>query len=139
MFHKIMVAFDESPEAGRALSMGIELAKALSAELTVVTVLEPRPGYYSFAVSSVPAVNWTEGKRAKCVALQAEAREKASAAGLWIEAELVSGEEVGTMVECTRRHRCDLLILGMRKHWLLAGHTVKDVMERAPCALLGVR
>jgi hypothetical protein len=31
------------------------------------------------------------------------------------------------------------LILGMRKHRLLAGHTAKDVMERAPCALLGVR
>jgi nucleotide-binding universal stress UspA family protein len=63
MFHKIMVAYDESSEAGRALRASIELAKTLSAELSVVSVLEPPPGYYSFAVSAVPAFNWTEEKR----------------------------------------------------------------------------
>ena len=46
MFHKIMVAYDESSEAGRALQASIELAKTLNAELSVVTVLEPLPGYY---------------------------------------------------------------------------------------------
>src|SRR3979411_736335 len=55
MFHKIMVAYDESSEAARALRASIDLAKALRAELNVVTVLEPIPGYYSFAVSAVPA------------------------------------------------------------------------------------
>ncbi|MDX6462072.1 MAG: hypothetical protein QOE55_5769 [Acidobacteriaceae bacterium] len=43
MFHKIMVAYDESSEAARALRDSIYLAKALSAELSVVTVLEPIP------------------------------------------------------------------------------------------------
>jgi nucleotide-binding universal stress UspA family protein len=52
MFHKIMVAYDESSEAFRALRASIELAKTLSAELSVVAVLEPIPGYCSFAVSA---------------------------------------------------------------------------------------
>jgi nucleotide-binding universal stress UspA family protein len=142
MFHKIMVAYDDSPEAGRALRLSIELAKALRAELSVVTVLEPLPSYYSFAMSAVPAVHWTETeeKRARYSALQAEAQQQAKAAGLVIDAELISGDEVGTIIDCTKRHHSDLLVLGMRKHgWLMAGHTAKDLTERAPCALLGIR
>ncbi len=64
VFHKIMVAFDESSEASRALRASIDLAKALRAELNVVTVLEPIPGYYSFAVSAVSA--WNHRLQALC-------------------------------------------------------------------------
>jgi nucleotide-binding universal stress UspA family protein len=140
MFHKIMVAYDGSAEAGRALQASIELAKTLGAELTVVTVLEPLPGYYSFAVSSVPAWNWTEEKRIRYGALQAEARQQAKAAGVVFDAELINGDEVNTIVECAKRHHSDLLVLGMRKHsWLMTGHTSQDVAERAPCAVLGIK
>jgi len=142
MFHKIMVAYDDSPEAGRALRVSIELAKALRAELSVVTVLEPLPSYYSFVISAVPAVHWTETeeKRARYSALQAEARRQAKAAGLVLDTELIRKDEVGTIIDCTKRHHSDLLVLGMRKHgWLMAGHTAKDLTERAPCALLGIR
>jgi nucleotide-binding universal stress UspA family protein len=140
MFHKIMVAYDESAEAGRALQASIELAKTLGAELSVVTVLEPLPGYYSFAVSSVPAWNWTEEKRIRYGALQAEARQQAKAAGVVFDAELINGDEVNTIVECAKRHHSDLLVLGMRRHsWLMAGHTSQDVAERAPCSVLGIK
>jgi nucleotide-binding universal stress UspA family protein len=140
MFHKIMVAYDESSEAGRALQASMELAKALGAELSVVTVLEPLPGYYSFAVSSVPAWNWTEGKRIRYSALQAEARQQAKAAGVVLDAELISGDEVGSVVKCAKTHHADLLVLGMRKHsWLMTGHTARDIAERAPCAVLGIK
>src|SRR6266852_50098 len=98
MFQKIMVAYDESSEAGRALRASIELAKTLSAELCVVTVLEPTPGYYSFAVSAVPAWNWTEEKRVRYSALQADARQQAKAAGVALDAELINGDEVDTIV-----------------------------------------
>ena len=140
MIHKIMVAYDESAEAGRALQASIELAKTLGAELTVVTVLEPLPGYYSFAVSSVPAWNRTEEKRIRYGALQAEARQQAKAAGVVFDAELINGDEVNTIVECAKRHHSDLLVLGMRKHsWLMTGHTSQDVAELAPCAVLGIK
>jgi nucleotide-binding universal stress UspA family protein len=140
MFHKIMVAYDESSEAGRALRASIELAKTLSAELSVVTVLEPIPGYYSFAVSAIPAFNWTEEKRVRYSALQDKARQQAKTAGVVLDAELVSGDEVGTIVDCAKKHHSDLLVLGMRKHsWLMAGHTAKDIAERAPCAVLGIK
>ena len=140
MFHKIMVAYDESSEAGRALRASIELAQALSAELSVVTVLEPIPGYYSFAVSAVPAFNWNKEKRIRYRALQAEARQQARAAGVALDAELISGDEVGSIVKCAKRLHSDLLVLGMRKHsWLMAGHTAQHIAERAPCAVLGIK
>ncbi len=140
MFHKIMVAYDDSPEADRALRASIELAKVLRADLSVVTVLESLPIYYSFATIVAPAVNWTEEQRAKYRTLQAEAQYLAKAAGLVLDAELISGDEVGAIVDCAIRHHSDLLVLGIRKHsWLMAGHTAKDIAERAPCALLGIR
>ena len=140
MFHKIMVAYDESSEAGRALRTSIELAKTLSAELSVVTVLEPLPAYYSFAVSSAPASTWTEEKRVRYGALQAEARQQAKAAGIVLDAELISGDEVGSIVKCAKRHHADLLVLGMRRHtWLMTCHTAQDIAERAPCAVLGIK
>jgi nucleotide-binding universal stress UspA family protein len=45
MFHKIMVVYDDSLEADRALDVAINLTKALQAELSIVTVLEPLPNY----------------------------------------------------------------------------------------------
>jgi nucleotide-binding universal stress UspA family protein len=140
MFHRIMVAYDGSPESRRALQASIELAKILKAELNVVTVLEPVPGFYSFAVSAVPALNWTEKKRLKYGALQAEARQLAKTAGIVLDAELINGAEVGSIVECAKKHHSDLLVLGMRKHsWLMTGHTAEDITERAPCAVLGIK
>ena len=140
MFHKIMIAYDESSEAARALQASIELAKTLSAELSVVTVLEPIPGYYSFAVSAVPAWHWTEEKRARYSALQTEARQQAKAAGVALDTELISGDEVGSIVECAKKQHSDLLVLGLRKHsWLMTGHTAQDIAERAPCAVLGIK
>jgi nucleotide-binding universal stress UspA family protein len=138
MFHKIMVAYDESSEAARALRESIYLA--LSAELSVVTVLEPLPGYYSFAINAAPASNWTEEKRARYIALQAEARQKAKAAGVVLDAELISGDEVDSIIKCAKSHHSELLVLGMRKHnWLVAGHTAQNIAERAPCAVLGIK
>ena len=94
----------------------------------------------SYSVVAVPAVDWTEEKRARYSALQAEARQRAVAAGLVPDAELICGDEVGSIVECTKRHHSDLLVLGMRKHsWLMTGHTAQDIAERAPCAVLGIK
>jgi nucleotide-binding universal stress UspA family protein len=139
MFHNIMVAFDESPEAKKALNTAIELTKALSAELDVVTVLEPLPIYFSFSTLAAPVIDWTDEQRTRCVALQIEARRLAEAAGIIFRTELVSGGEVNGIIECAKKYRADLLVLGMRKHQLLVGHTTHDIAEHSPCPLLGVR
>lgn len=45
MFKRILVAYDGSPEAGRALIVGIQLAKSLRADLRAVYVYEKVPPY----------------------------------------------------------------------------------------------
>ena len=44
MFKKIVVAYNDSPEAGRALASTIRLAKLLEAELQVMTVMQELHG-----------------------------------------------------------------------------------------------
>ena len=58
MFHKIVVVYDDSPEADSALDVAIELTRALQAELRIVTILEPLPNYFSSDVSPLPAEQW---------------------------------------------------------------------------------
>jgi nucleotide-binding universal stress UspA family protein len=53
MFNKILVAYDESPESGRALLTGIHLAKSLNAELKAVSVQENLPPYAGYIDAEV--------------------------------------------------------------------------------------
>jgi nucleotide-binding universal stress UspA family protein len=142
LFSKILVAYDESPEADKALRAGIQLAKALGAELCVVSVIEPYPASYSFAPSALAMSpsQWREEKMNKYALLHEKAREQAKKAGLWLDTELVDGDEVDSIVEHAERYRAELLILGMRKHTLLLrGHTANEVAEHSPCAVMGIR
>ena len=140
MFHKIMVAYDDSPESGRAPKVAIELARGVGADLGLTIVLETLPAYFSFAMFANAALDWRENNRARCIQLQVQARRWAAAAGLYLDTYLINGDEVSGILECARRYKSDLLVFGMRKHsWLMAGHTAKDIAERAPCAVLGIR
>ena len=139
MFRKITVAFDESPEAGRALKAAIELAKSLHASLTIISVIEPAPIYFSFSTLAAPYIQWTEEMRTKYTTLQAKARKSAEDAGLAIEAELSNGDEVESILKAARHNQSDLLVIGMPKHNWIIGHTAQEVAEGVPCALLGVR
>lgn len=141
MFRKILIAYDESPEADAALQAGIKLARALNAELGVVSVIEPYPASYSFAPAAfaISPSQWHEEKVKKYALLHERACQQAKKAGLWLDAELVDGDEVGSIVAYAERYRAELIILGMRKHALHRGHTAKDIAEHSPCAVMGVR
>ncbi|HTF63475.1 MAG TPA: universal stress protein [Edaphobacter sp.] len=139
MFRKITVAFDESPEAGRALQAAVELAKSLHASLTVISVIEPAPIYFSFSTSAAPYIRWNDEMRNKYITLQAKARKFAEDAGLAIEAELSNGDEVESILKAARHNQSDLLVIGMPKHNWIIGDTAQEVAEHVPCALLGIR
>jgi nucleotide-binding universal stress UspA family protein len=139
MFRKITVAFDESPEAGRALLAAVELAKSLHASLTVISVIEPAPIYFSFSTLAAPYIRWTDEIRTKYVTLLAKAREFAEDAGLAIEAELSNGDEVESILKAARHNQSDLLVIWHAKHNWIIGHTAQEVAEHVPCALLGIR
>jgi nucleotide-binding universal stress UspA family protein len=139
MFHKIVVVYDDSPEADRALDVAIELTRALQAELRIVTVLEPLPNYFSWDVSPLPAKQWIERTRTKHALHQTAARQKASTAGVSLDTELVDGDEVDGIIKSAKTNHADLLVVGLRQDTLLIEQPAKKIAARSPCALLGVR
>ena len=52
MYKNIAVAYDESPEVGRALVAANHLAKALGVGLQTITVMEKLPAYTAFATGA---------------------------------------------------------------------------------------
>ena len=100
MFHRIMVAYDESREATHALASAIELATPLGAHLKIVTVVEGPPSFYNIAAIVSPSVlsEWLEDKRNRLRTLQQSALKRATSAGVQAEAILVDGGEVSGIV-----------------------------------------
>ena len=139
-----MVAYDESTEARRALTQGIELAKLLGGELRLLTVSEPLPAYIGYADAAFPgSKRILSDERASFYAkLQEDARAKAAENGLRADGVVVDGDEVESIVNGIVEWHADLLVIGRRHHssplarmW---GGTVHEVAERTKCSILAV-
>lgn len=143
MFRNIAVAYDESPEAGRALTAAIQLTGALNASLRTITFAEELPAYTAYGVVSDPSVLRTLGEdREKFYEeLQKKARDVASAEGVQVATSLLNGDKVDALVRCVDEHLIDLLVIGLHHRSLRVSSlwsTVYVLAEAAPCNILGV-
>lgn len=142
MFKRILIAYDASKEACKALDAGLKLACELRAKTTLLTVLEPLPGFVHMACAVVPHYPqqaWHE-RRAHMEEAQAEAKRKAAQCGLEIETLMVEGEEIEAILEATRKMHADLLVLGLHRHapgieWQ---GTMRCIANETPCPILAV-
>lgn len=144
MFKRILVAYDGSPESKRALLTGIDLAKSLNSELRAVSVVENPPPYAAYIDAGLPGetmilrTQLSEYYRT----IQIDAQETARQEGIVLMTELLEGDEVQSLVECVRRTRSDLLVLGIHRHsWLLSGllnHTAHDLSQQVTSGILGI-
>ncbi len=144
MYKKIMIAFDESAEAKRSLSIGLELARALNAELRLLTVSEPLPVYAAFMDSELPGARQAllEERNAFYRKLQSEGIRHAEECGIAVKGIIVEGDEVQSIVDHIATWGADLLVIGRRHHsgavsriW---GGTVHNVAEKVRCSILAV-
>ena len=146
MFKRILVAYDGSPESGRALIVGIQLAKSLKADLSTVYVYEKLPafaaGYMDFGVNGASIVLPRQAYqyyRTLLVNAQQAARQQ----GIALKTELAEGDEVKAIVECVERTRSDLLVLGIpRRYGLFSrlwNHTTHDVSQHVATSILEVQ
>jgi nucleotide-binding universal stress UspA family protein len=100
MFKRILVAYDESPESGRALRIGIDLAKSLNAELRAVSVRENLPPYSGYIDAEMPGATALLHQQASAGrGAQRTARQE----GVILTTEVVEGDEVQAIVECAQR------------------------------------
>jgi nucleotide-binding universal stress UspA family protein len=144
MFNKILVAYDESPESGRALLTAIHLAKSLNAELRAVSVQEKLPPYAGYIDAGLPGGTTLVRQQAADYYrdLQARAQQTAQRKGVILTTELVEGDEVQAIMECVQRNQSDLLVLGLQRHSLLFSrlwnHTTHDLVQQVSNSILGV-
>lgn len=143
MIKRIAVAYDESPEASRALASAIQLAKTLGAELRAVTVAQKLPAYtaYVSAVDSSLTQTLLADRRSTYEKLQSEAREAAQHEGVDLMSHLLEGDEVEALVGFLVQYKADLLVIGLHHHPLHISRlwsTVYEVAQDAPCSVLGV-
>jgi nucleotide-binding universal stress UspA family protein len=139
MFKRIAVAYNESPEASRALASAIHLARTLRAELRTVTIVQGIPAH----VDSVAALDEvvTSDRLEAYDKLQCEAREAALREGVQLVPHLLEGDEVDTFVRFLVEYKIDLLVVGLQHQsspisclW----STVYELAHGAPCSVLGV-
>ncbi len=137
MFRRILVAYDGSEGARAALDQGIELARALSAELMSVSVEEHLP-HYAASVSEVKAAKEQIDEYFRTLTKQA--RDRAAMSGVEMETVIRQGHEVETIVTMAQEGRFDLLILGYHGHsgifGRIMGSTAQSIARLAPCSVM---
>ncbi|WP_158944955.1 universal stress protein [Granulicella sp. S190] len=143
MFQKIVVAYNESPEAKRALVSSVELAKRLSAQLNIVTVMADLPAYTAYAAVADPSLPNTlrEDRRNFYRALQQNAVAVAEEQSIPANSYLLEGHQVESLVHFLREQKSDLLVVGLHQRDLYIARlwsTVYELAQEAPCSVLGV-
>jgi nucleotide-binding universal stress UspA family protein len=139
MFQNIAVAYDESPESGRALTM----AKTLGVGLHSITVMEKLPVYTAFATGADPAMLLTleEDRFRYYEQMQTAARAAAAREGVELAAHLLDGETVDGIVSFVCGCKIDLLVVGLHRHHDRISRlwsTVYTIAQNVPCSVLGV-
>jgi len=143
MFSKIAVAYDESPQAERALRVAIELAKNLAAEVLILTVVENPSAYTAYAAGADPSLPRIlhQDRELFYEELQAKAIGSAPSEGPVVARHLIEGDEVEAIAGFVREHRVDLLVVGLHHRSSYISRiwsTVYSLAQDVPCSILGV-
>jgi nucleotide-binding universal stress UspA family protein len=143
MFHKVVVAYNESPESERALASAIRLASSLRAELLTVTVMTDPPAYtvYAGAIDASIAQVLKDDRWKLNEQLQEKARALAHGSDVELHSYVVEGKQVEAIIDFLREHKADLLVIGLHQHDLHIARlwsTVYELAQDAPCSVLGV-
>jgi nucleotide-binding universal stress UspA family protein len=128
----VLVGFDDSAAARRALERGIGEAQARKARLVVLSVfevpLDPQVDRFFGTLDDV--ADW-EGQPIapppELVGLLAEARDEVEAAGLQAQFMWAAGEPGNAIIEAARDAKVDTVVLGEHLHGFLAGLFGSDV------------
>jgi nucleotide-binding universal stress UspA family protein len=143
VFRNIATAYDESAEAGRALTAALGLATALGAPLHAITVGEELPAYIAYGVAGDSSIlqKLAEDRRQFYADLQTVARKKAAEQGIEVSTHLLNGEKVDAIVHFVHEYKIDLLVIGLHHRSLRVSRlwsTVYTLAQELPCSILGV-
>lgn len=140
MFQKILLAYDGSEGAKKALETGIILANTHQAELWAVTVQEKLPRYGGTIDEVQEEKEVVDAHYGKIVE---QVRARAQEAGIEIKVLRPFGHPARTIVEIAKEGQHDLILMGhsgVSGVWAaFLGTTAEKVSRHAPCSVLIVR
>ncbi len=139
MLRKILVGLDGSKGSFKALEEALLLSSLAGTEIHTVSVEEiPRfPGTIDEVIEVKEAADTRFG-----LAI-AKAQETTEERGVKIEAHVLVGHEVKSIVEFVKERGYDLLVIGFMGHSAvydrIMGGTCQSLVRLAPCAVLVVK
>ncbi len=137
MYRKILVAYDGSDGAKKALRAGLDLAKRYGAELHSIAVVEKLP-HFAATVGEVKEALRELTTRYEWVSQEAarEARE----GGVELHTKVQPGHEVEDVVNYAKEGKFDLLVIGFSGHshafGRVMGGTAQNLARLAPCTVM---
>ncbi len=140
MFKKILVGYDGSDGAKKALKAAIDIAKHYGVELHSISVEENLPHYAATVGEVLEAKAEKNGYFARLVE---EAKEMAAKEGVTLHSKVVAGHEVETIVDYARNHHFDLVVIGFMGHSKIYdrvwGSTSQNITKLVPCTVMVVK
>lgn len=113
MYKHLLIATDGSELSELAVDQGLELAKALSARVTVVAVTEPNPIVGGFETTlAFPEDEYEKGAAELASKRLAHVAEKAKSLGVACETEHVRDQYAAEgILQVARDRTCDLIVM----------------------------
>ena len=140
MFKKILLAYDGSKGAERALAAGIELATVHGADLVALAVQEHLPRF-SGTIDEVQEEKEFANQQYSRLLYGAQAQARAS--GVKLQTLMRPGHPAQTIVEVAKEGKFDVIMVGhsgLSGVWAaFLGTTAEKVSRHAPCSVLIVR
>ncbi|MEL9990390.1 MAG: universal stress protein [Thermoproteus sp.] len=112
MFKRILVAYDGSQHAKRALEVAIDMAKRYGAKIYVVEVVDTAT-ILGLSMGPVPP-DVLDSIREKAKADLAEAKAKVQSEGVEVETVMLEGDPAGAIVDYSERIGADIIVTGSR-------------------------
>jgi nucleotide-binding universal stress UspA family protein len=145
MYKHLLAASDGSDLAKKAVDHALTLARAVGAQVTVITVTEPWEAVIVAEASIVlPPANYDEAVAAQAARLLAAVKEGASAQGVVCETLHVQNRQPGEGIVQTAEERgCDLIVMASHGRRgvsrLLLGSVANEVVTHSRVPVLIVR
>jgi nucleotide-binding universal stress UspA family protein len=145
MFQSLVVGTDGSETAGEAVREAIELAKAVGANVNLVSAYEPvsQQRLREEARQTPEDLQWMVNPREDVDATLREAAERVEDAGVEVTTYAREGDPADAILDVAEERGADLIVVGNKgmtgaKRFLL-GSVPNKVSHHAPCSVLIIR
>ena len=138
MIRNILLGYDGSESAAKALDFALDLARSYSADVHVVAVI--RPPEFGNDVETEAVL---EDSRQRYEEVLRGAREKLARESVTGHFDVLTGHPAEQLVRYAEGHQIDHIVVGHRgrtlfERWLI-GSVARQVVAYAPCAVTVVR